>query len=308
MLKPTYVNESNYRYYSDDDIGKLSQIIIFKELGLKLKEIKTIMTALNFDEEKVISAQKRMLELKKNRIVHLINELELKKSYKNLNFEEQEWEMVWEEIYSKQGEVQKGILKPVVDYVDLLKKNDVRHVLDLGCGTGRNAIYLLKNGFDVTATDISETGLQVTEKKARKLGYDIKTNRHDMRKMPFKDNTFDAILCSWVCGHGTHKDMVEHSLEMIRVVKSGGLIFVDYPSKMDKMYGVGDEIEKDTFLNNMPGEEKIPHHYSDEIEIRDIYRNHIKNLEPYTYCYSVKDVEYEIEAYIVILRKNKGNK
>lgn len=85
------------------------------------------------------------------------------------------------------------------------------------------------------------------------------------------------------------------------------MIFVDYPSKKDALYGVGDEIENDTFLNNVPGEEKIPHHYSDEKEIRDIYGEHILTLEPFTYKFSAKGEEYKIEAYVVILRKDLEN-
>ena len=45
--------------------------------------------------------------------------------------------------------------------------------------------------------------------------------------------------------------------------KLKAIIYVDFPSIEDNMYGIGREIEPNTFLENMPGEEKIPHHYSD---------------------------------------------
>lgn len=199
--------------------------------------------------------------------------------------------------------VQSEVLEPVKDFVDSLKKNKLKNILDLGCGTGRNTIYMCNRGLQVTATDISEKGLDVTAKKAKRLGYDVKISRHDMRNMPFRDNTFDGILCSWVSGHGTHQDMFLHANEMLRVVKPGGMIFVDYPSKKDVLYGVGDEIEKDTFLNNMPGEEKIPHHYSDEEEIRSIYGSYISSIMPYTYRFEASGETHEIEAYLVIVEK-----
>ncbi len=91
---------------------------------------------------------------------------------------------------------------------------------------------------------------------------------------------------------------------MLRVVKPGGLVFVDYPSKKDALYGVGDEIEKDTFLNNVPGEEKIPHHYSDVDEIRGIYDKNIMSLEEYTYEFVANKKKHEIEAYLVVLEKS----
>jgi len=303
VLKPSHVSETGYRYYSESDIRKLNVINIFKELGLSLADIKRIVTEDQFDEKRVMETQKQMLILKRNRLNYLIGQLDSNNAYDQLNFEEDQWELVWDEIYSKQGVVQSQVLPPVKDFADLLSENNIKNVLDLGCGTGRNTIYLAQRGFKVTATDISKTGLSMTKKKAQKLGYEIKTTCHDMRNMPFKDASFDAILCSWVSGHGTHEDMVAHANEMLRVVKPGGLIFVDYPSKEDALYGLGDEIEKDTFLNNVPGEEKIPHHYSDEEEIRNIYQEHVTSLQPYTYVFQANDTEHKIEAYIVTIKK-----
>lgn len=303
ILKPSHVSETGYRYYSSDDIEKLKLITVFKELGLSLKEINSIMNNKDYDEKKVIETQKQMLILKRNRLNYLIKQLDENNKYTDLCFEEHQWELVWDEIYASQGIVQSGVLEPVKNFVDMLKENRVEHVLDLGCGTGRNTVYMAQKGLRVTATDISEKGLDLTYKKAKKLGCDIKTSRHDMRNMPFKENTFDAVLCSWVCGHGTHEDMVSQANEMLRVVKPGGMIFVDYPSTEDDLYGIGNEIAKDTFLNNVPGEEKIPHHYSDESEISEIYGEHILTLEPYTYRFNAKGEEHKIEAFVVILKK-----
>lgn len=303
ILKPSHISETGYRYYNDHALMKLKSISIFKELGLSLKEIKRILDDEDFDEVKVIETQKQMLILKRNRLNHLIEQLSTNSQYLDLVIDEQQWELIWDEIYSRQGIVQSDVLQPVIDFVDQLKENGLKNVLDLGCGTGRNTIYMANRGLKITATDISEKGLDITRKKAEKLGYDIKTSRHDMRSMPFKDNSFEAVLCSWVSGHGTHEDMVNHAREMLRVVQPGGLIFVDYPSKKDALYGMGDAIEKDTFINNVPGEERIPHHYSDEEEIREIYGEHILSLEPYTYKFMAKGKAYEIEAFIVILKK-----
>ncbi len=186
ILKASYVSESGYRYYSEMDIRKLHQIVIFKELGLSLKEITHIMTDNQFDEDKVFLTQKQMLILKRNKLNNIIEQLDSNGSYEDLCFEEQQWELVWDDIYSSQGIVQADVLTPVKDFVNVLKEKKAEHILDLGCGTGRNTIYLAQQGFKVTATDISEKGLEITSKKAKKLGFDITTTRHDMRNIPFK--------------------------------------------------------------------------------------------------------------------------
>lgn len=43
-------------------------------------------------------------------------------------------------------------------------------VLDLGCGPGRNALYLASAGFDVTAVDLSPTAIAWAEERAREAG------------------------------------------------------------------------------------------------------------------------------------------
>lgn len=215
------------------------------------------------------------------------------------------WEYVWDSIYSKVGEVQADILPTVVSAAELFRAENVRSVLDLGCGTGRHTIFLASSGFDVTATDISEHGVAATRKKALEKGLEIETFCHDMRKIPFEDSTFDAVLCVWTSGHGLFADMVTHKNEMVRVTKPGGFIFADYVSKEDEYYGVGIEIEKDTFINNVPGEEEIPHHYTDENELMNLYIDAGElRISPYRYSYtdSSGNAHY-IHALVTICRK-----
>ncbi|MFT3950413.1 MAG: class I SAM-dependent methyltransferase [Oscillospiraceae bacterium] len=214
------------------------------------------------------------------------------------------WKLVWDEIYQTQGNVQYEVLPTAVMAAELFKRENVKTILDLGCGMGRHSIFLARQGFQVTATDISPKGVETTRQKATELGLEIETACHDMRDIPFTDNTFDAVFCIWTSGHGTLDDMTKHAHEMLRVVKTGGYVFVDYVSKEDELFGVGTEIESNTFLNNTPGEEEIPHHYSDEQEIRALYAEHDVNIKPFTYSFkdSYGNTHY-IKANIVICRK-----
>jgi len=56
--------------------------------------------------------------------------------------------------------VERGVLRPC-------------RVVELGCGTGTNAIYLAQKGFDVTAIDIAPTALRLAEEKARQAGVSV---------------------------------------------------------------------------------------------------------------------------------------
>lgn len=70
-------------------------------------------------------------------------------------------------------------------------------VLDIGCGEGKDAVFLAKNGYDVTAFDISETGIQ----KAKNLA-DIHGVKADFFKADIKDfrieTDYDIIFSSGV--------------------------------------------------------------------------------------------------------------
>lgn len=70
-------------------------------------------------------------------------------------------------------------------------------VLDIGCGEGKDAVFLAKNGYNVTAFDISETGIQ----KAKNLA-DIHGVKVDFFKADIKDfrveTDYDIIFSSGV--------------------------------------------------------------------------------------------------------------
>lgn len=309
LLKPKVNANNGYREYQPKDIITLQQILIFKELHMDLSKIKSIIQSSDYDFKMVLLSQKKLLEIKRNRIDNLIKEIDnMVLSDGNVdsieaNLKETEWEMIWNEIYREQGIVQNQILKPVKIFIDTIQKKGLNKVLDLGCGTGRNAIYMANIGLHVTATDISDKGLEITAKRAKQLELSIETVKHDIRYIPFKDETFDAVLCSWVSGHGTLEDVKKHASEMLRVVKQGGMIFVDYPSIEDENYGIGREIEKNTFLDNMPAEEKIPHHYSEIKELEEIYAEYQHTITPYTYQYGQGNDIHEIKAFIVEITK-----
>jgi len=215
-----------------------------------------------------------------------------------------DWELIWNDIYVKQGEVQRDVLPTVEMIADLFQKENIKTVLDLGCGMGRHSIYLAKRGFAVTATDISPRGIEMTAQKAQLEGLTITTVCHDFRKIPFENDTFDAVLSVWTSGHGLKADMVESADEMLRVTKKGGMVFVDYVSKKDSNYGRGTPIEKDTFINNTPGEEDIPHHYTDAEELSEIYTGHVHSIKPYTYSFcDDQNNMHHIEALLVVCRK-----
>ncbi|KAA9300531.1 MULTISPECIES: MerR family transcriptional regulator [Aerococcus] len=72
LLKPSQYSEAGYRLYSDEDLERLQQILLFRELRFSLKEIKGIIDHPSFDKQLALDQQIQLLELEKERLERLI--------------------------------------------------------------------------------------------------------------------------------------------------------------------------------------------------------------------------------------------
>ncbi|WP_312431304.1 MerR family transcriptional regulator [Lacrimispora sp.] len=89
LLKPSELTPSGYRLYSDEVLQKLQQILFFKELDFKLKEINEILQKPEFDKVEAYKKQKKLLCLKRDRIDKLIKLLDrLEKGEPCMSFKE----------------------------------------------------------------------------------------------------------------------------------------------------------------------------------------------------------------------------
>ena len=72
LLKPAGYTDSGYRLYGDQELEKLQQIMLFRELEFPLKEIKTMIESPEFDRDKALDQQIDLLKLRKAQIDDLI--------------------------------------------------------------------------------------------------------------------------------------------------------------------------------------------------------------------------------------------
>ena len=73
LLHPTEMTEAGYRLYDDTALGRLQQILLFRELEFPLKEIAGIVNDRCFDRDKALEQQIELLTLKKERLEKLID-------------------------------------------------------------------------------------------------------------------------------------------------------------------------------------------------------------------------------------------
>ena len=117
--------------------------------------------------------------------------------------------------------------RPTELAVNLVKKGIVKkgtHVLDLGCGFGRNSNYFAGRGVVVDAIDIDEEGLNEARKRADEMYVNVNYVKVRADSLPFSDSSFDVVLdggCTHMCNREVQDKIVR---EIFRVLKKDGYL------------------------------------------------------------------------------------
>jgi len=97
-------------------------------------------------------------------------------------------------------------------------------VVELGCGSGTNAIYLAQKGFDVTTIDIAPAAIAVAEEKARKAGVKVRFLVADVLAPP-RLEPFDLIFDRG-CYHGVRGSSAAGYVEAVRRLSRPGTLLL----------------------------------------------------------------------------------
>jgi tellurite methyltransferase len=119
-------------------------------------------------------------------------------------------------------------------------------VVDMGCGTGRNLVHLLREGYDVYATDRDPEAVVAVQALARTLAPALPADHirvEPVEQSSFATATFDVVISNAVLhfarDHAHFDAMVK---EMWRVLRPGGLFFARLASSIgmaDRMQPLG---------------------------------------------------------------------
>lgn len=107
----------------------------------------------------------------------------------------------------------------------------------MGCGTGRHSVYLAKKGFDVYGIDIAEEGIRQAKQwlKSEKLNANLKIGSI-YEKLPYKNNFFDAVISTYIIHHNKIENIRKTIREIERIIKPGGLIFINVRKRKFKKF------------------------------------------------------------------------
>ncbi len=97
-----------------------------------------------------------------------------------------------------------------------------RRTIELGCGSGSQAICLARCGMQTLATDLSIEGCRVARATVEGEGLSIAILNADAEHLPVSDRVFDACICGLLLHH--FADFSRVADEIARVLRPGGVV------------------------------------------------------------------------------------
>ena len=114
-----------------------------------------------------------------------------------------------------------GISPP--ELYDYIHSHSAGRALDLGCGTGTNAITLAKEGWRVTGVDFVGKAIRKARGKARQAGVEVDFHVSDVTKLEYISGQFDLIL-DIGCYHSlSTQGKMAYAENLTRLLSCGGI-------------------------------------------------------------------------------------
>jgi SAM-dependent methyltransferase len=157
-------------------------------------------------------------------------------------------EGIWNGVYSEDstffGAGPSEFAKKCIE--NFVQKN-VKKILNLGCGQGRDTLFLSLNNFSVYAADSSSIAIDGLRKLGEKNNQSIDAKCVDARQgLPYEDSCFDAIYSHMFFNMKfTDKELDFLFRESYRVLKTSGLLYLSVRSDNDKLFKTGNKIDED---------------------------------------------------------------
>jgi SAM-dependent methyltransferase len=111
-----------------------------------------------------------------------------------------------------------------------LPAGEGRLFLEIGCHWGRWCVAAARKGYEAIGIDPSLEGVRAARKVARQLGVEARFVVADGRHLPFRPETFDVAFSYSVLQHFERSDVLETLDEIRRVLRAGGLSYVQMPT------------------------------------------------------------------------------
>ncbi|MDD2807507.1 MAG: class I SAM-dependent methyltransferase [Patescibacteria group bacterium] len=160
-------------------------------------------------------------------------------------------------------------------FKQFLNQSNFKHqqVLDIGCGTGKYASWLINQGFQVDGIDSSPTAVQMTKDLLGGQAGMIK--EANMFKFSIAKNKYDLIISVATIQHGIKKDIQNLINKIHSALVAGGKTFITMPdlesSKKWKTFKSHQDLGDSTFAPLAGPEQGLPHSFFTKVEVQKLF-------------------------------------
>lgn len=138
-----------------------------------------------------------------------------------------------------------------------------KSVLDCGAGGNCPPLALFSEcGYKTYGIEISNSQIQRAKTFSKEHNVELNISKGDIRQLPFADESISYIYSYNTIFHMKKIDIVKAVDEIKRVLKPGGICFINFLSINDCDYGQGEKVGEGEFLQS-EGDEKVIHTYYD---------------------------------------------
>src|SRR5271170_231612 len=128
-----------------------------------------------------------------------------------------------------EGPIDQSLL---VAFVELVKRQAIDRVVDVGCGPGRAAAFVAARGLDVVGVDVSQAMLSV----ARSAHPHIKFEEGQLDALPFETGVFAGAVCWYSIIYTPPDRLAEAFGELARVLMPGGYILLAFQAESEPVH------------------------------------------------------------------------
>jgi len=143
---------------------------------------------------------------------------------------------------------------PAVKATKFFKEKNIKNIVELGAGLGRDTVYFAQNSIKVKALDYSKTAIESITNKAEKLNLTefIKPKFFDIRKkLPFEDNSIEGCFSHMLYSMAlSNFDLENLNNEICRILKPGGINIYTARHTDDGDYKNGIHVGEDLYEND----------------------------------------------------------
>ncbi len=160
----------------------------------------------------------------------------------------------WENFYKANGKDSKisNCSTFATFCMDKYFKNKEMHIVELGCGNGRDSVYFAQNHLDTTAIDQSITAINITKKLFKKsMLHFLNTSKADFVEIDYgKYGKIDVFYSRFTLHAITKNDESILLPKIYKALQPKGLFCVEVRTIKDPLFGVGVSCGDNTYLTD----------------------------------------------------------